>query len=406
MKAWLKMKLIQSLVIILIFFFSFTAKAYSDSQPAGLKVDDSLGITQLSLLMKADNALVNPKERAAKFLEYFFTSLVEPENKFWVNLKSNEPDRIADYELGNTDIGRIMLAADLQLKKDIGILTNPKTSQIGKEFWQRLYQKAEELMPGCRIKIPSRTRLWIISDKAVIFEEDNKAYIVEASLRVLQESKYLSGKTEIQDEIQKEFQDYASGLMQELVLPVLNQRVNSDPIYQPLRQVYLSLILSKWYKEKFSLTPNYLMRLGRSNILQDISLDFKSTPQDTFKEYLSSLKTGEYDFKEQSGYTIRRYFSGGIDFKNIKLTRTTQRPNWLNTKLLTCEFILPQGIGRPLQYAKSQLELAEGNSLEDDFDSSVVLAKNLPEISPLSFPEQQMQNFDSARTNKLVLSKL
>ena len=378
------------LVFILIFSFLFSCNAYCQ-EVAGLKVENLLGVDCISLLVKKDGNSTGNEGKIVKYFEYLLVGLSLPENKFWVNLNPLQPDKITDYELGSTDIGRIMLEADLQLKKDAAVLTNPKTSETGREYWDKLYSKAQELMPGYRIRIPNRTRLWIVPDKTVVFEEGNSAYITEAKMQVMSEARYLPGKGDVTDGVQKEFQDYATKLVQELILPYLNQRLNDDPVYQSLREVYASLILGKWYRQKFSLN-----RFRYLNVIQDANLDFKHTPQEIFKEYTSSLKSGEYSFNERIGSTRRRYFSGGIDFKGLKIEKTTQRPDWKNSKFFTCMFFLPQEASRPLQYVKGGLELNEGNLLEQDVDSTAILAKNLPAIaSP-----------DSYRTDKIVLSKL
>ena len=51
-------------------------------------------------------------------MKYFFIGLALPNEKFWVNLRPDSPDNILDPDLEKTDIGRIFLEADLQLKKD------------------------------------------------------------------------------------------------------------------------------------------------------------------------------------------------------------------------------------------------------------------------------------------------
>ncbi|HBG64816.1 MAG TPA: hypothetical protein DDX16_11405, partial [Candidatus Omnitrophica bacterium] len=59
-----------------------------------------------------------------------------PNDKFWVNLRPDAPEQIIDPELEKTDMGRIMLAADLQLKKDTAGLTSPQNSE-GREYWDK-----------------------------------------------------------------------------------------------------------------------------------------------------------------------------------------------------------------------------------------------------------------------------
>jgi hypothetical protein len=49
----------------------------------------------------------------------FFVWLALPASDFWVNLNPNEPYRIIEEEFGRTDAGRVLLDADLQLKKSV-----------------------------------------------------------------------------------------------------------------------------------------------------------------------------------------------------------------------------------------------------------------------------------------------
>ena len=74
-------------------------------------------------------------------LRYFFIGLALPNDKFWVNLRPDAPDNIIDADLARTDIGRIFLEADVQLKKDTAQFTSPQTPE-GKAYWDKLYQKA------------------------------------------------------------------------------------------------------------------------------------------------------------------------------------------------------------------------------------------------------------------------
>ena len=93
------------------------------------------------------------EENTHTLLKYFFIGLALPNEKFWVNLRPDSPDNILDSDLEKTDIGRIFLEADLQLKKDTSSFTSPQT-QEGKAYWDKLYQKAGELFGAENITIP------------------------------------------------------------------------------------------------------------------------------------------------------------------------------------------------------------------------------------------------------------
>ncbi|MBU1869699.1 MAG: hypothetical protein KJ818_04425, partial [Candidatus Omnitrophica bacterium] len=95
-------------------------------------------------------------------LNYFLIGITLPDSSFWVNLRPDSPDSIIDPELARTDLGKVLLEADLELKKDTALATSPETPQ-GKEYWDKLYTKAEELFgSGSNITIPTLTRPWIV----------------------------------------------------------------------------------------------------------------------------------------------------------------------------------------------------------------------------------------------------
>ncbi len=58
----------------------------------------------------------------------------------------------------------------------------------------------------------------------------------------------LAGK----DERSRALNEYSSQLIRELIIPKLTKEVNSSKRYANFRQVYYSLILSRWFKNKFA----------------------------------------------------------------------------------------------------------------------------------------------------------
>ncbi|MFA4889761.1 MAG: hypothetical protein WC628_09355 [Candidatus Omnitrophota bacterium] len=111
---------------------------------------DSLNNNFKLLLDKGDS---KPEDRQTDKLEnqskdlltYFFTGIALPNDTFWVNLRPDSPNDIIDPLLAQTEVGRILLEADLQLKKDTAQATNPQTLE-GRDYWNKLYQKAEDDM--------------------------------------------------------------------------------------------------------------------------------------------------------------------------------------------------------------------------------------------------------------------
>jgi hypothetical protein len=102
-------------------------------------------------------------------LNYFFIGVTLPNDAFWVNLRPDAENNIIDNELAQTDVGRILLEADLQLKKDTAKFTSPETPE-GKAYWDKLYQKAGEIFGSSNITIPTLTRPWIVPGEIIIRE--------------------------------------------------------------------------------------------------------------------------------------------------------------------------------------------------------------------------------------------
>ncbi|MDO8663009.1 MAG: hypothetical protein Q7K98_07325 [Candidatus Omnitrophota bacterium] len=290
-------------------------------------------------------------------LNYFFIGLTLPNDSFWVNLRPDSPDNIIDDYLAKTDVGKIMLETDLQLKKDTALATSPETPE-GRDYWNKLYTKAGELFGSENITIPTLTRPWIVPDEIIIRETTDSAYIYKATLKVMLESDYLSSKSrghfpsglsgnsqkesvpyaqyQFKDERLKQLNEYSSQLIRELIIPKLTKEVNSSKRYAPLRQVYYSLILAQWFKARHTPTEGDIFRQGDKGTLKrkvspDALINSRNLtnltsqqpwPKATyFQAYQKSFKDGEYNIQEPvytpTGQVIRSYFSGGENFGNI-----------------------------------------------------------------------------------------
>jgi len=134
------------------------------------------------------------EQETQELMKYFFIGLALPNEKFWVNLRPDALDNILDPDLEKTDIGRIFLEADVQLKKDTAGFTSPQTPE-GKAYWDKLYKRAGELFGSENITIPTLTRPWIVPNEIIIREAPDNAYIYKATLKVMLEEDYLTERT-------------------------------------------------------------------------------------------------------------------------------------------------------------------------------------------------------------------
>jgi len=281
---------------------------------------DSLNNNFKLLLDKGDlkNLKTTELEKTSKeLLKYFFIGISLPNDSFWVNLRPDAQDNIIDDYLVKTNIGKIMLEADLQLKKDTAQATSPETPE-GKEYWNKLYSKAGELFGSENITIPTLTRPWIVPDEIIIRETTDSAYVYKATLKVMLEQDYLKNDSvyNFKDERLKQLNEYSSQLIRELIIPKLTKEINISKRYAPLRQVYYSLILAQWFKSRNQNKDNQYSRLINRKDLTNLTSKEDWSKTTYFQAYKKSFKDGEYNIKEPVytpyGQTIRSYLSGGI----------------------------------------------------------------------------------------------
>lgn len=338
---------------------------------------DSLGQMQnFDFVLKAKKAeksdeIINIEDATELSLNSFFIGLTLPESKFWVNLNPWKPDVIADEDLRKTDVGGIMLEADLQMKKDFCKYANPCESEIGEEYWELLNKKSEELAEECMKKHPAEiegtdnvlfspvTRHWIVPDKTDVYGTDYEVYIVDMTLNIESDPVYNHSTYQIinqnpslsdeckedLDEAAKEYGRYAMELDEVMILPLVVQEVNHGGYYSDLRQVYISLALAQWYKDKIWHTSGIFTNLIDSKDLTELESKYIWDVEDVWRDYVKSFEEGEYHCcknrtYEKGDYIItesRLYSSGGVDFTDIELTNIGDIPSGF--KELTSEAI-------------------------------------------------------------------
>jgi len=272
------------------------------------------------LLDRGDNTQLKKEEverSSEELLKYFLIGVSLPENTFWVNLRPDQQGTIIDPSLERTDIGKIYLEADLQLKKDTAMMTSP-SAPLGKRYWDALYKKAEELFGQENISIPTVTRPWIVPGDIVIREASDNAYIYKATLNVMLEEDYLKNSAQFafSDPRLKALNVFASDWVRKNIVPQLTKEINTAKRYASLRQVYYSLILAKWFKMRYRGSQNTYAQLIDSGKLEGLTSKIPWSKETYFTEYQKSFNDGEYTMQEPVqtpfGQVIRRYTSGGI----------------------------------------------------------------------------------------------
>lgn len=281
----------------------------------------------------------------------FITGLAVSNEKFWVNLMPWEPDRIIDEELSQSEVGRIMLEADLQMKKDFCNYINPCDNKMSKDLWDLLDNKRETLIQLCMNKYPGEiqnkdniyfrpvTRQWIIPDKVFTYSNDTQIYVINATLTIQSEpvadhSSFVVYNQDVKtlsqgciDELNrsaKEYGEYFKEMSDNIILPSVIADVNYDDKYENLREVYVALALAQWYKSTIDPSRDIFRDIYSSDFTAPKSLNPWS-PNEIWEDLVYSFENGEFKCwantttKTANGTLTRnRVFSyGGVDFYNI-----------------------------------------------------------------------------------------
>ncbi|MBP9855288.1 MAG: hypothetical protein KBD53_10530 [Candidatus Omnitrophica bacterium] len=304
----------------------------------GMKVDVNNPFN-FDFILDSGNAELSQdelKQEADKLIKYFLASLTIPETDLWVNLSPYEKDRIIPSEFGITEMGRDLLAQDYILKQLTASLMYPE-KDLGKVFWNKVYKKAQELYGTTDVPVNTFNKVWILPDKAVVYENGDKAFIVKSHLKVMLEEDYLAmtnnlhnkeiETNDLEKEKVKQLNSISSQMIKEVIIPEIEKEVNYGQNFSKLRQVYHSLILAKWYKE--SLKESIINRqYSDQKKTVGVDVDDKQAKEKIYEQYLKAFKDGVYNYiKDEYDPTTqevipRKYFSGGIPLMNVPLEKT------------------------------------------------------------------------------------
>lgn len=222
---------------------------------------------------------------------------VEP-SKFWVNLNPQEPDRIIDADLAQTDAGHVLLQSDLQLKESGTVLLNPNIP-VGKEFWNRM--NAAGLHKFC-------TRNWIVPKQATVRESGSELYILEAPLEVKAESEDFQLPGNSTDTCPPDSKP-AEAIYDAVILPELTRLVNEAPEYTDLRRVFISRVAAEWYRQRMVAAGTAADYGLDSNDVDTLESVEPWNPRDIFDTYVKEINNTTYTTPD--GYVVT---TGGVDF--------------------------------------------------------------------------------------------
>jgi len=248
------------------------------------------------------------KQESMRLIEYFLTALTIPEEDLWVNLSPNEKGRVVPSALGQTAMGRDLLAQDYLLKQFTSSLIYPE-KELGAAFWDKIYKKLYTEQRTIDIPVNTFNKVWIVPDTAIVYQHQNNAFVAETHLKVMLESDYLSLK---KDKIEKREKssdkepvlEMTKNIIAETILPIIEQEVNQGMHFAKLRQVTHALILATWFKKtlKDSLVGKVYSDQNKTVGIEVNDLSYKET---IYNQYLQAYKKGAYNYIKEE-YDLKK----------------------------------------------------------------------------------------------------
>lgn len=290
----------------------------------------------------------------------FFVWLALSPRQFWVNLNPTEPSRIIDPVFARSDAGRVLLEADLAMKKAIAPLVRPDTPG-GAQFWREL-----EALYGAR---PDQAcfsaRQWIVPAPATVYQNRDELYILDSPLDVKMESEFVGGLPGGGcPQGSEAFETRKEGIYRRLVLPSVVRAVNTAPAFAPLRRVYTSRIAAEWFRARHRRDRSPIGRIADSGNIRRWPAVPAWNPIEVFNRYVTSVRNGEWTVERQVAVNGQQYVMsttfGGVDFSRtpkVKVVRRQFRSRW--PKLATR---VRQSMRRPVTDAQGAVWFGGGST--------------------------------------------
>jgi glucan phosphorylase len=256
------------------------------------------------------------KEESQRMVNYFLAALAIPEQDLWVNLSPAEKDRIIPDTLGKTELGRDLLAEDYVLKQLTASLIYPEDG-LGKAFWEKIYNEAWQKFGTTEVPVDTFNKVWIVPDRAQVFEKGNTVYIARAHLKVMLEADYLASQGGRENAEETPAANITKDLLREIIVPAIEREVNEGKNFARLRQMVYALILAQWYQDV--LKDGVLNRAyAGKNKVAGIDLSDPKMKELIYQQYLAAYRKGVFNYiKEETDRLTnetmpKKYFSGGF----------------------------------------------------------------------------------------------
>jgi uncharacterized repeat protein (TIGR01451 family) len=258
-------------------------------------------------------------ESTGQASDALFAWLALPRESFFVNLHPLQPDNIVEPKLGRTDAGRVLLEADLQLKKTAGALKNPNTPTGARylDALEALY--GDRPWEACTVA----RRLTIVPAPAQVHETGDELYILDAPLNVdTGRMSDLGPATGQGDCPQRDpaFEARKDALFTEMILPELVETINTAPEFAELRRVYHSRVAAEWLRERSAEQRTAVSRIIDSGKIAPWVAETPWNPREVFDRFLGSFYNDKVTVqREHDGYVYDRVVPvGGVQFSQIQ----------------------------------------------------------------------------------------
>lgn len=359
----------------------------------GLRLDPTNPLNIDFVVDTGDKKAIN-QEEAARLIRYFIAGLTVAEGDVWVNLSPYEEDRVTSDSLLNAELGDELLEQDYILKQLSSSVTYPE-SETGKEFWASAREKMAQQGIVGDLPMDTFNKIWIAPNTAEIYENGTTALINEASLKAMLEQDYLAAKNNSETANGDQVTKITASLMREIVVPEVEKAVNQSEEFSKLRQIYHSLVLASWFKQRFN--DSFFSLYIDSGNTKGVNSKDAGLKDQIFGLYVDAFKKGVYNYvKKEYDATVNRkvkraYFSGGVTVESSAVMEFTQDADYSRSKFDDAN----------LQIIDSDAILTEEDALSVATQSSNVkidfdINRNPPKLSIDSMHNTIMPNVEAS----------
>ncbi|MDE2028921.1 MAG: hypothetical protein KGJ11_10325, partial [Candidatus Omnitrophica bacterium] len=256
------------------------------------------------------------KKESNRLIKYFLACLTIPEDNQWVNLSPYENQHIIPKDLGQTVLGRDMLAQDYLLKQLTASLIYPGRD-LGKDFWDAVYAKAARMYGTTQIPVNTFNKVWILPDTAKVYSHGNTVFVVKSHLKVMLDEDYLALSKHAPVGDSANVNNLGAQVVRQVILPAIEKEVNTGKNFARMRQIYNSMILAFWFKQNLKHALLNQVYTDKSKV-NGVNVSDPAIQEKIYNQYVQAYKRGVFNFiKEETDpateQTVpRKYFSGGL----------------------------------------------------------------------------------------------